>query len=206
MTNGTTQLGFTFLELVIGVAVIALLAGTIAPLVGGTVELARIERAQTEVEVLGRAVQRFHDTVGSWPARAANGSQSIRRLVSGDSIPGAAPWLGSTAWDGDFAAGLVDTMHNQLRDNRPGGNVGAAWPSTGSYCWLGPYLFAAPLDPWRRPYVVTVYSGYATDPTAHRGVWVLSAGPDGVMQTSSFGLADRPAGDDIGWLVRFRYP
>jgi hypothetical protein len=53
---------------------------------------------------------------------------------------------------------------------------------------------------------VTIRSGWSNHAVADRGIWVVSAGPDGIVQTLAYGYGDRPGGDDIGWLVRMRHP
>lgn len=49
---------------------------------------------------------------------------------------------------------------------------------------------AIPPDPWGNAYLVMLGSG------APRSVWVVSAGPDGVLQTPFAATADRASGDD----------
>ncbi|MEQ8766288.1 MAG: hypothetical protein RL885_20405 [Planctomycetota bacterium] len=50
-------------------------------------------------------------------------------------------------------------------------------------------------DPWGRAYVVLRF-----DPSAPEELWVLSAGPDGAIQTDA--SAEDAAGDDVGLRVR----
>jgi prepilin-type N-terminal cleavage/methylation domain-containing protein len=201
------QTGFTVIEIVIAIAVMALLAGTIAPFAGSALELSRLERATREVEAIGRAVSHFHASVGEWPARNRVGNVAVTKLVSGEALPSANPWRNTGAFDAEFAAGTIDTIVNQLRANTPQGVAAEAWDTTGTTSpWIGPYLMHAPLDPWGRPYLVTVRSGWSSDTVADRGIWVLSAGPDGCVQTTAYDYNARPVGDDIGWLVRMRHP
>lgn len=60
--------------------------------------------------------------------------------------------------------------------------------------WSGPYLDDLPPDPWGRAFVVTV-AGF---PDARQRVWILSAGPNGRLETTSRDHA--PHGDDIGLI------
>ncbi len=201
------QTGFTTIEIVIAIAAIALLTGTIAPFAGSALELARLDRATREVESIGRAVEHFRASVGQWPACNRAGAIAVTKLVSGDVLPTVNPWRNTSAFDAEFAAGTIDTLRNQLQSNTPQGVAAEAWDTTGTASpWIGPYLKQSPLDPWGRPYLVTVRSGWSTDVVADRGVWVLSAGPDGCVQTTTYDYNARPVGDDIGWLVRMRHP
>ena len=60
----------------------------------------------------------------------------------------------------------------------------------------------APLDPWGRPYVVNVISGFYNHATNYKRIFVMSAGPNGVFDTSYLATATTDiAGDDIGMLL-----
>jgi hypothetical protein len=90
----------------------------------------------------------------------------------------------------------------------PGGWVASlSWFLTKNYMadvrWLGPYLDEVPVDPWGRQYIVLCgawWPGQSARGTAH--AWVLSAGPDGILDTTS---ADAElAGDDLGIEIDVR--
>jgi hypothetical protein len=99
-----------------------------------------------------------------------------------------------------------DTLDNHLLTNTPGGAAGAAYPTTGSARWRGPYAAGSlPLDPWGRPYLVTVIAGYSTHATNYKRLVVLSAGPDGDIDTAAQLTATTTiAGDDIGMILSQR--
>lgn len=76
----------------------------------------------------------------------------------------------------------------------------------GGSAWSGPYLPGLRPDPWGRRFIVYV-SGWwpkkedevpSEDELAPRA-WVLSAGPDGLIETRPFDVV--PVGDDIGILI-----
>ena len=65
--------------------------------------------------------------------------------------------------------------------------------------WNGPYVEGLEHDPWGHQYVAVVSAWPARtekEDASRRAVWVLSAGPDGIIETGP-GHA-KPAGDDIG--------
>ena len=98
-------------------------------------------------------------------------------------------------------------------EHRPEGNAGSlAWFLNenlmgGGLEWHGPYLPDLRPDPWGRHYVVFVKPWWPERDDRRSSlvsarpaqVWVLSAGPDGVLQTRADDLA--PVGDDVGVIV-----
>ena len=56
-----------------------------------------------------------------------------------------------------------------------------------------------PVDPWGNCYAVNVGALRATEPAA---VWVLSAGPNGIVDTPFLGVSEVPAGDDVAAKTR----
>src|SRR5262245_62747581 len=60
--------------------------------------------------------------------------------------------------------------------------------------WRGPYLERVPIDPWGRAYIVRLNGGHA-----HQPMLILSAGPDGVLNTTFSDGAI--TGDDVGIVL-----
>ncbi len=195
--------GFSLIEIVTALAVVALLAGVTVPLMTRETEEARIDRAKVEVEALGKAMNLFFSTVGSYPSMDATGAtKSLWVLYSGPTIPTSNPWKASTQFWTWMSNGAGDLLDNHLFRNAPGGQSVNRYVTTGPSSWQGPYLDPSRLDPWERPYVVNIVSGWSSSTTKYRRLWVLSAGPDGKIQTSAnSGLGDPVGGDDIGFLV-----
>jgi len=102
-----------------------------------------------------------------------------------------------------MGAARGDLLNNHLLRNQPQGAAAAAYPTTGNIRWRGPYLNgSAPLDPWGRPYVINIISGYYPHATLYKRVWVMSAGPNGLFDTSANATATTDiTGDDIGVLL-----
>ena len=59
--------GFTLIEMVIVVAVIAILAGLLVPMVGGLIEEARMSRCKSELKQIATAILAYNAKKGSWP-------------------------------------------------------------------------------------------------------------------------------------------
>src|SRR5438552_2279298 len=67
--------GFTMIEMVIVLAIIAILAAVLTPIVVGYVDQSRVAKAQADVRTIGEAIARFERDVGRYPMwTAASGS------------------------------------------------------------------------------------------------------------------------------------
>jgi len=78
---------------------------------------------------------------------------------------------------------------------------GHTYPATGDTRWAGPYAITLPVDPWGRPYVINA-ANFTTVVVPPIPVWVLSAGPNGVVETNIAAATTVTGGDDIGFRVR----
>lgn len=200
--------GFTLVEVIVVLAVVLLLTGIAVPMISGYMNDGRRARAEAEVKVVASAVTSFYKDVGVWPARSSAGTNNVLyTLCSGPSLPTTNPFTNNNAmrtWLMDGTHG--DTLDNHLLTNTPGGSQGGAYPTTGSVRWRGPYSAGGtPLDPWGRPYLVTVRSGTSTNATNYKRLFVLSAGPDGALNTpAALTAATEITGDDIGIIISQR--
>jgi prepilin-type N-terminal cleavage/methylation domain-containing protein len=200
--------GFTLVEVIVVLAVVLLLTGIAVPMISGYVEDGRRARAEAEVKVIAAAVTSFYKDVGVWPARSSSGTNGVLSVLgSGPTAPTSNPFTATH----QFATWLTipgngDTLDNHLLTNTPGGSSGGAYPTSGSARWRGPYTAGGlPLDPWGRPYLVTVISGYSTHATNYKRLFVLSAGADGEIDTSADLTATTTlADDDIGMILSQR--
>ena len=125
-------------------------------------------------------------------------------LFTGPSRPTTNPYNAAHQWiTWGMSAARGDVANFHLLQNRPQNAAAAAYPTTGSMRWRGPYVNgSAPLDPWGRPYVVNVIAGFFANATNHKRLWVISSGPNGVFDTSANATATTDvSGDDIGFLI-----
>ncbi|PIE76384.1 hypothetical protein CSA17_02485 [bacterium DOLJORAL78_65_58] len=167
--------GFTLFEVLIAVAIVALLAVAVGIPVAKNLNQGKTARAASDAQVIGNAILNFYKDVGQWPTQMdADASPEAFRLVGnfeqggGDSgiATGNGRALGANAW---ATFGSSTTLTEQLIRNRVG-NVYPLYKESANPHqtpgWNGPYLDRVPLDPWGRPYVV-----------------------------------EQPGGDDIGYVV-----
>ncbi|MCR9246612.1 MAG: type II secretion system protein GspG [bacterium] len=203
--RGGREDGFTLVEVIVVLSVILLLTGIAVPMLSSYMEDGRRARAEAECKVLGSAVMSFYKDLGYYPARNSSATDNhVYVLLSGPTKPSSNPWSAShsfATWAVDATRG--DILDNHLLNNMPGGQASAAYPVTGNLRWRGPYVAGGtPVDPWSNPYVVNILGGWYSHATNHKRMFVLSAGPNGRIDTAATATsADDIAGDDIGLIL-----
>ncbi|MCP4213048.1 MAG: prepilin-type N-terminal cleavage/methylation domain-containing protein [bacterium] len=195
-----SQKGFTLIEMVVVLAVVAILAAILTPTIAQNMNDARDARALNETGVIAAAIATFYKDVGRWPTSDGSDLSDTIQLIHG---PGDVPtdggasdeefWLSTGGW----GAALVDTFTNQLMSNAPGGTADV-YPSTATLelRWKGPYLSDLKADPWNSQYSCNIWYTFNTTTNT---VAVFSAGQDRVANTSAIQASSTFAigGDDI---------
>lgn len=207
--------GFTLIEIVVILAVIAIIAASMVPRISGIIDDAKITRATSEVENIGMAILRFNANTGKWPARNSTGSDNaLVTLVSGDSdlnVP--LPAYSSDHSDTNFeilpTAATGDYLDCHLKLNKPQYTEAQAYSTSGVNRWKGPYTQQLGADPWGNAYVVNISCAYSTDTTTDLYCYVICAGPDGTIQSDGQVTSDeisthQLSGDDVAFLLRAR--
>jgi prepilin-type N-terminal cleavage/methylation domain-containing protein len=209
--------GFTLIELTVVLAVIVTLALVLTPSIANFINDSRIARARSDCQTIASAIVQFYRDTAFFPewvvsqngGPGTGGNQPVL-LVSPGNVPaigGSVPVLSDDQvrpWLNSKAGSLAD----QLLTNRPG----YALKGPGSeFGWNGPYLSSAlGSDPWNNRYMVNVAQIDVSQGvqnqlgTIKNAAWVLSAGPNGVIETafSQSVLAAALAGDDIGVRIQ----
>lgn len=194
--------GFTLLEVVVVLGVVAALAAILTPIVSGYLEDARLQRARSDAGTLADALLQAQRDLGDFPI-FSDGSLSGRTLADSTTFdvllgPGRVPTLSGTGWSNAYDSGNdADQLADQLVTNAPG------YPTDGRFAWRGPYMEDPTADPWGNAYLVNAEN---LRPAQDEAGYVLSAGPDGTVQTDfdqdRTGGGVAAAGDDV--LVRVR--
>ena len=205
-------------EVLIAVAIVAILAVAVGVPVAKNLNQGKIARAQSDAGVIGNAILDFYKDVGQWPAQTdLDSNPEAFRLVGNYELGGGNAGIsagsdlaaGSQTWS---SFGSTTTLTEQLIRNRSGNIHPLYKESTTPHTdpgWNGPYLDKIPLDPWGRPFVVSIgfalptISGTVTSENEYHNVLVLSSGKDGVFNTSFDNRIynEKPTGDDIGFVV-----
>ena len=217
-TNQEHRHGFTLIEIVIAVAIVAIIAAAISPMVFRHLEDAKVSKAQNETETIATAILNYYKDVGTWPYTNANGpsGNGIARVITSTRVPtltgtgaatGAGNWgsHGTTKQLGDYL------YYNNPDDDRGANGANQAnqdWPTTGRGAWKGPYLDTYDIrDPWGNAYVINsrYFPGGLYNGTVVQKVFVLSAGPNGRWETGfSDAESSSISGDDVGTVISIR--
>ena len=210
--------GFTLLETVVVLAVVGALVAAIAPATFTYVRDAQRTEAMSDANRIAEALGRFVSDVRIPPYKnnssasktqvkesadfdclaggGGNDHTTVTDVTAGDS------WTSGAGVQCQAGSTTRDTLENHLITNTPGASGTKAYATTGRFAWKGPYLPSVPQDPWGNKYIVNVGK---FDPAVAKATWVLSAGPDGNIDTASDASSTATvaaAGDDIIARVR----
>jgi len=199
--------GFTLLEVAVVLAVIAILAAMLTPIVTSYIDQARVTRANNDVKKIAEAVNLYKRDTGLYPgfstlvdARTTQApaftTSLVTCMVSGPST-GAA--LGGTFSGCSTNVGFLDAF---LNVNSIGFSTSSTEAVGGRALFRGPYLdgLSSSVDPWGTPYVVN--SGNLSATSANH-VFALSAGPNATFDTTMNQTgAVTFSSDDIGSLIK----
>jgi prepilin-type N-terminal cleavage/methylation domain-containing protein len=209
--NMSNNRGFTLIEMVVVLAVVAILAAILTPTIAKNINDAKIARANNEVQVIAGAVGSFFKDTGRWPTSDGTTLTDTVQLLYTSS--GEVPALDSTVTDEEYwlsdASGwsgtLVDTFEHHLVENNPGGGATNYPDDTTSpkpeLRWKGPYITELKADPWGNQYSCNIWYTFNTTTNAV-GVW--SAGPNRIANTSAIQAATAVTigGDDILYRIQ----
>jgi general secretion pathway protein G len=192
--------GFTLIEVAVVLAVIAVLAGVLTPIVGDYVDEARRTRATGDAQALAGAILSFNKDTGKWPIFVTAGtittSSTIYTILQGPGTDPNCSGCGSTWLPSAPNRGELEAI---LERNTPG------YTTSGKFAWRGPYTNSIGSDPWGNRYLINASSlGFGLKKAA----FVLSAGPNGIVETTfdqnigSGSVAVTAGGDDIVARIR----
>lgn len=181
--NRKNSAGFTLIEVIVIVAILAILAGILTPMIFSQIDDAKLTRAEADCKSISSAIIVFRKDLGVWPNRMGAGCLEVTQLLRGE---GELPV--------DLAAmSFLTTNVMNFTDVLTSDDEGCYTPTL----YRGPYIPNVTADPWGNSYVVAAsnFAATSTDP-----VFVLSAGPNGRIETPIFSLS--PLGDDIGIRIK----
>ncbi len=214
MQRSTRNDGFTLFEVIIAVALVAIMAVAIVPPLIKNLNEGKVSRAQSDAQVIANSILQFYKDTGTWPLQNdADAAPDVTRLATNASLgggnagipAGAAGVAGAGNWD---SWGQASTITDQLIRNATD-TVNPLYPESKNPHikpgWNGPYLDSEPLDPWGKPFVVNIrYMNNAVNNYTRHSVMVLSAGPNGLFETTFQDAAfdEVIGGDDVGYVIR----
>ena len=170
--------GFTLIEVIVVAGIIAILASILIPLVLKEIDESRITKAQADVRSILTSIVVFKKDTAQWPNMDNGCAQSVT-LLQGD---GKVPNLTGMGYDTSVSSSMNDHL-----------------PADANSCynnWKGPYIARVTADPWGNSYIINA-DGFLI---ANQPVWILSAGPNGQVETPTF--SQTLLGDDIGLRLK----
>src|SRR5581483_3230627 len=132
--------GFTLIELAVVLAIIAVLAAVLTPMVTGYLDQARTARAQADVRTIADAIKLYNRDTGRWPIYETSAANTSDTAAANDigTANGNAPSTTGT-W------GALGTTSLELYLNNDKTTVGtSAFPKAG---FRGPYIGTVDSDP-----------------------------------------------------------
>jgi general secretion pathway protein G len=181
--------GFTLVELVVVVAIIALLAGILIPVVTSQIDDAKRSRAMGDMDVIAKAFSTFRTHTGMWPNDPTVVVPSAMTTSTPDFVGFPSLYANPqalTGWKGPYLN--VGYMNGTTM------NASLAPTSTAAGAGM--------VDPWGQPYRI-----YITAQTNGAGgvICVASRGPDGTFNSTADQIRNgAPAGDDLCVVISRR--
>ncbi|MCP4549877.1 MAG: prepilin-type N-terminal cleavage/methylation domain-containing protein [bacterium] len=209
--------GFTLIEVIIAVALVAIMAVTVAPPLVQNIKMGKVTRAQSDAQTIGNAVLTFYKDVGEWPVVMPDGRYAYKLLGNasmggGNSgVPrGTNTIAGSGSWDDNgrsmtLTDVLIRNSSSSVAEFYKTSNKPQETPG-----WNGPYLSKVPTDPWGNPYAVNIrwsrsaIAGSNTADYDKHNLLVVSAGPNKIFETSLSANVENEqlGGDDVGFIFQ----
>jgi prepilin-type N-terminal cleavage/methylation domain-containing protein len=194
--------GFTLIELILVVAVVAILAAILVPTVFSILDDSAITKGKADVKAIAGAIAKFRDDTGEFPTRDADvANGEVNLLYSGTVAPVAAdfsPALGGGDPFNCATATNCETFAFPFITNS-GTN---AYPSASTLKkrWKGPYLSENSTDEFGEPYIVYVRRLKTTNPVTTERAWVVFGGPNKQYETTPGSTSAQ--GDDFVFLIK----
>jgi len=214
------QKGFTLVELIFVLAIIVTLASIFLPLAMSKFADSKNATATSSIDAIAAALTNFFGDLDHFPTcnssdcdpfSSANNDLKFLAFGTGsaelsDEYPSTLPSTGSGSdWalsTNDDAVVARNNAFNHLVANNPGANgtAGEAGLDYKSSKWKGPYISKLAKDPFGFAYIAGVGAMEKDGSPVVTGAkgWILSAGPDGVLDTSA--AASVLSNDDIGYI------
>jgi len=203
------QKGFSFIEAVAMLGIIAVLGALITPMVAKYVKAAKFRKAENDVKVIAASIAGFNGDTREWPiwhdgdkTTAEDNMYSVLYTEAGTEAESAHGWQidEDSSSDSDSSSDEEYTIDGQLISNC------VNYPKVGPTRWMGPYLEKIGSDPWGGKYYVNIkflQPGFLS-PGSERAVFVLSPGPNEEIDTNFDQEIDdfSADGDDITYRIK----
>jgi prepilin-type N-terminal cleavage/methylation domain-containing protein len=176
--------GFTLIELAVVLAIIAVLAAVLTPMVSGYIDQARTARAQGDVRTMADTIKLYKRDTGRWPIYNSSsdypstiaGGKNVIRTSQGSAATDASS---GNSWNLGSAVATT-SLESYLNNDYSSVGTSATFPKA---AFRGPYIGTMDSDPWGHYYYFNAGQMVASgNPTNH--AFVISSGPNGALDTN----------------------
>lgn len=192
--------GFTLIEMVVVLAVIAILAAVLTPIITSYVEKAKYNAAMNDLKNIAASVLQFDSDTKVWPIYATAADIPNGTVNTVEYTPGDVPTAGVTATGWQNALGNTGGSTSVALESILNANS-LNLTTSGVRAWKGAYLNLA-ADPWGSAYYLTSAN---LEPSSTNAAYVISAGPNQTIETPLINVRTgtlTPTGDDL--IVRIK--
>ncbi len=206
--------GFTLIEIVVVLAIIAIIAAFLTPMLFDYLKESKVSRAKADARNIAAVIANFNRDLQVYPVyntttEQKNASILILKTAEGN----AAPLTGVTGWNAEVS-NQNDTLDKALGEGKLADGTKTYKNSTQDPTngvvkkpgeWKGPYMTDFKADPWGNKYYV---STQGLQPGSTLAAFVISAGPNGQIETAlsqdvaAGATAFAVGGDDIIYRIK----
>ncbi len=207
--------GFTLIEIVVVLAIIAVIAAFLTPMLFDYLKESKVGRAKADARNIAAAIANFNRDLQIYPIYNTATDQSKASVLVLYTNEGNMAVLGSgiTGWN-STTTNQFDTLDNALQAGKLADGTKTYKNSTQDPTngvvkkpgeWEGPYMTDFKADPWGNKYYVSTQGFHPGAPHAAFG---LSAGPNGTIETAlsqdvaAGATAFVVGGDDIVYRIK----
>ena len=197
--------GFTLIELILVVAVVAILAAILVPTVFSILDDSAITKGKADVKAVAGAIAKFRDDTGVFPTRDADVAglppAEVNLLYSGTVPPGTAAFSPALVGGESYNCAMATNCETFQFPFITNSGVNA-YPSATTLRkrWKGPYLSDNTTDEFDSPYIVYVSRLRTTGPVTTERAWIVFAGQNKVYETTPGSTSAQ--GDDFVFLIK----
>ncbi|HHT9107156.1 MAG TPA: prepilin-type N-terminal cleavage/methylation domain-containing protein [Candidatus Wunengus sp. YC63] len=195
--------GFSLIEIVVVLAIMGVIAAFLTPMLFNYMSDSKLRRAQSDVQNIAAAINRFNTDTGVYPVYTDKPLQkakaSVKVLVTNGNDAEA---TGFTTWNETWSTNSYLQSHLEKGLIKDGVSYSEAVQNPNK--WAGPYMTDFKADSWGNRYYVST-EGFT--PGSSKAAFVLSAGPNGAIDTvlsqeSGTSSAFAVGGDDIAYRIK----
>ncbi len=177
--------GFTLIEIVVVLAIIAVIAAFLTPMLFDYLKEAKVSRAKADVRNIAASIANFNRDLQIYPVYKTDTSQANASVLVLHTLEGnqaTATGESVTGWIAAANTTTIQTLDAALQAGKlADGTIlySAVVKRPGE--WKGPYMTDFKADPWGNKYYV---STNGLHPGSTAAAFVLSAGPNGQIETA----------------------